>query len=77
MAVFSVTIILRLLNALGPTLPIQDLLDLVALPVEKVTKAVLRYLFQEYLKGPTVLYSINGITDSFKSDAVAVSNFMM
>jgi hypothetical protein len=45
--------------------------------MEKVTKAVLRYLFQEYLKGPTVLYSINGITDSFKSDAVAVSNFMM
>ena len=47
------------------------------LPMEKVTKAVLRYLFQEYLKGPTVLYSTNGITDSFKSDAVAVSNFMM
>jgi len=45
--------------------------------MEKVSKAVLRYLFQEYLKGPTVLYSINGVTDSFKSDAVAVSNFMM
>ena len=45
--------------------------------MEKVSKAVLRYLFQEYLKGPTVLYSINGITDLFKSDAVAVSNFMM
>jgi hypothetical protein len=45
--------------------------------MEKVSKAVLRYLFQEYLKGPTVPYSINGITDSFKSDAVAVSNFMM
>jgi hypothetical protein len=45
--------------------------------MEKVSKAVLRYLFQEYLKGPTVLYAINGITDSFKSDVVAVSNFMM
>lgn len=45
--------------------------------MEKVSKAVLRYLFHEYLKGPTVLYSINGVTDSFKSDAVAVSNFMM
>jgi hypothetical protein len=45
--------------------------------MEKVSKAVLRYLFQEYLKGPTVLYSINGITDLYKSDPVAVSNFMM
>ena len=45
--------------------------------MEKVSKAVLRYLFHEYLKGPTVFYSINGVTDSFKSDAVAVSNFMM
>jgi hypothetical protein len=45
--------------------------------MEKVSKAVLRYLFQEYLKGPTVLYSINGVADSFKFDAVAVSNFMM
>jgi len=45
--------------------------------MEKVSKAVLRYLFREYLKGPTVLYSINGVTDSCKSDAVAVSNFMM
>jgi len=26
--------------------------------MEKIAKAVLRYLFQEYLKGPAVLYSI-------------------
>ena len=47
------------------------------MPMEKVSKAILRYLFQEYLKGPSVQYSINEITNRFKSDPVAVSNFMM
>lgn len=45
--------------------------------MEKVSKAILRYLFQEYLKGPSVQYSINGITTQFKSDPIAVSNYMM
>jgi hypothetical protein len=45
--------------------------------MEKVSKAVLRYLFQEYVKGPAVLYSINAITDVHKADPIAVSNYMM
>ena len=45
--------------------------------MEKVSKAVLRYLFQEYLKGPTVLYSINGVTEIYKVDPITVSNYMM
>lgn len=45
--------------------------------MEKVSKAVLRYLFQEYLKGPAVPYSINAITDLYKADPIAVSSFMM
>jgi hypothetical protein len=45
--------------------------------MEKAAKAILRYLFREYLKGPTVLYSINAIADVHKVDPIAVSNFMV
>lgn len=45
--------------------------------MEKVPKAILRYLFQEYLKGPTVLYSINCVTDLYKTDPKRVSNYLV
>ena len=45
--------------------------------MEKVAKATLRYLFQEYLKGPTILYSINAVTDLYKTDPIAVSNYLV
>lgn len=44
--------------------------------MEKVARATLRYLFQEYLKGPAISYEINHITDSFRVDAVAVGNYL-
>jgi hypothetical protein len=45
--------------------------------MEKVAKAVLRDLFQKYLENPTVLYSINAVADLYKTDAVALSNFLV
>lgn len=45
--------------------------------MEKVAKAVLRYLFQEYQKGPAILYSINGIAALFKADPIAVSEYLL
>lgn len=45
--------------------------------MEKFAQAVLRYLFKEYLKSPTVAYAINGVTDMYKTDAIAVSNYMV
>ena len=45
--------------------------------MEKVSKAVLRYLFHQYVKGPSVHYSINTITDEYKADPIAVSDFML
>src|SRR5688572_6515389 len=44
--------------------------------MEKVARATLRYLFQEYLKGPALSYAINAITDSYKADAVEVANYL-
>lgn len=44
--------------------------------MEKVPRATLRYLFQEYLKGPAISYSINPITNSFKVDAELVANYL-
>lgn len=44
--------------------------------MEKVARATLRYLFQEYLKGPTVSYGINHITDSYKANALEVANYL-
>jgi hypothetical protein len=44
--------------------------------MEKVARATLRYLFQEYLKGPAVSYSINQITNSFRADAELVANYL-
>jgi predicted transcriptional regulator len=44
--------------------------------MEKVAKAVLRYLFQEYLKAPNISYTINGITSSYKTDPSAVVEYL-
>jgi hypothetical protein len=44
--------------------------------MDKVARAVLRYLFKEYLKSPVTVYSINAITDAFKADPVSVSEYM-
>ena len=44
--------------------------------MEKVARATLRYLFQEYLRGPAVSYAINHITDSYKADAIEVANYL-
>lgn len=45
--------------------------------MDKVSKAVLRYLFHEYLKAPSVLYSINSVTDAHHADAVLVTDYLM
>ena len=45
--------------------------------MEKIVKAVLRDLFQNYLKNPTILYSINAVVAPYKADPIAVSNFMV
>ena len=44
--------------------------------MEKVARATLRYLFQEYQKGPTVPYAINSVTDYYRADAELVSNYL-
>jgi hypothetical protein len=45
--------------------------------MEKVARAVLRHLFHEYLKGPSVLYNIRPVTDLYKADAAEVSQFLL
>jgi len=45
--------------------------------MEKVAKAVLRYLFQQYQQEPAVIYSINGVTSLHKSDPVVVSDYLV
>jgi hypothetical protein len=45
--------------------------------MEKVTKAILRYLFKEYLKAPSVLYAINEVAALHKVDPVEISNYMV
>jgi hypothetical protein len=45
--------------------------------MEKVARATLRYLFQEYLKGPAVSYIINHIADSYGADAAQVANYLV
>jgi hypothetical protein len=45
--------------------------------MEKVAKAVLRHLFQQYQKAPAILYSINGVTNQYKADPIAVSEYLM
>jgi hypothetical protein len=45
--------------------------------MEKVARATLRFLFQEYLKGPAVSYAINHIVDSYGADAAQVANYLV
>jgi hypothetical protein len=45
--------------------------------MDKVAKATLRYLFKEYLKAPSVPYTINSVTDQYKADAVKVSHYLL
>jgi hypothetical protein len=44
--------------------------------MEKVARATLRYLFQEYLRAPSVSYAINHVTDSYNANAVEVGNYL-
>jgi hypothetical protein len=44
--------------------------------MEKVARATLRYLFQEYLRGPAVSYPINHIADSYRINALEVANYL-
>ncbi len=45
--------------------------------MERVAKAVLRYLFHQYQKAPAILYSINGVTNQYKADPIAVSEYLL
>ena len=45
--------------------------------MQKVAIAVLQYLFRQYQKGPAILYSINSVTNSYKTDPIAVSEYML
>lgn len=45
--------------------------------LEKPAREVLKYLFSEYLKGPSVVYTINRITKKYSIDAVDVSDYML
>jgi len=44
--------------------------------MEKVARATLRYLFQEYLRGPAVSYVINHIADSHGANSVQVADYL-
>jgi hypothetical protein len=44
--------------------------------MEKVARATLRYLFQEYLKGPAISYPINSIAHAYKTDAIQLANYL-
>jgi hypothetical protein len=44
--------------------------------MEKIARATLRYLFQEYLRNPTVSYVINAVADSYGVDAVRVADYL-
>lgn len=45
--------------------------------MDKVIRATLRHLFHEYLKAPSVLYTINTVSDVYKTDAIQISNFLL
>jgi len=44
--------------------------------MEKAARATLRFLFQEYLRGPAVSYVINHITESYGVDAGQVASYL-
>lgn len=45
--------------------------------LDKASYDTLRYLFQEYQKAPSVMYSINKITDRYGVDAVELSDALV
>jgi len=45
--------------------------------LEKPGRYVLRYLFSEYKKGPSVIYPINEIVKKYAVDAVALSDYLL
>jgi hypothetical protein len=45
--------------------------------MEKAAREVLRYLFAEYLKGPSVVYSTAPVTKKFKIDSLELSDYML
>lgn len=45
--------------------------------MEKAAKATLRYLFENYLKGPNIPYSINLIARHYKCDPIALSSYLV
>jgi predicted transcriptional regulator len=44
--------------------------------MEKIARATLRHLFNEYLKAPAVLYTINHIIAPYKADPIEVSSYL-
>lgn len=45
--------------------------------LEKAAHEILRYLFTEYLKGPTVLYSLTKVSKKYKIDALKLSDYLI
>lgn len=45
--------------------------------MNKAIKAILRYLYQEYLKSATVSYTINAVAASYKADPIAISAYLL
>src|SRR5215510_13502641 len=45
--------------------------------LEKAARETLHYLFAEYLKGPAVNYTINGIAKRLHVDAVELSEYLL
>jgi hypothetical protein len=44
---------------------------------EKPAREVLRFLFSEYLKGPTVLYTISSVTRRLKIDEIELTDYLL
>lgn len=45
--------------------------------MNKAIRAILRYLFQEYVKGPNVAYAINAVAVLHNVDPVAISEYLL
>jgi hypothetical protein len=44
---------------------------------DKAVRETLRYLFSEYLKGPSVIYRINGIAKKYHVDPMELSDYLL
>lgn len=45
--------------------------------MEKAARATLKFLFQEYVKGPIVLYTVNSVIQNLKENPIAVTDYML